>query len=193
MRRFCELLIQQNHAGYAVAEAAAAAPALATVAARPGATAASASRRLEAAVGAAARPQLARARGEQRAPWQASPPLPVHAPAAAGAPHHPARCRRSARARVDVRARPPLARAVLAGCAERRERPLRGAREHDVERLRRCVPLAGARVRCVDSTSTKSRGALWPRDIAVRLALSLSVYTAIVRVIFTCVSVVCMW
>ena len=48
-----------------------AAPALAAVAARPGATAASASRRLEAAVGAAGLPEVARVRGAQRADEQA--------------------------------------------------------------------------------------------------------------------------
>ena len=89
--------------------------------------------------------------------------------------------------------RAPFARAVLAGCARAGVYGGRGgARQHDAERLRRDVPLGGARLLCGDRTTTKSRGALLPRDTVVRRALSLSVSVPLEVVIFTSVCVLFM-
>ena len=148
---------------------------LAGAAARPGATAASGSQRLAAALGSAARPKGARSHAPRARHWQPSPLHRMHAPAPADAVRRCPRCRPSAASAPTCAARPVRSRRAGRVCARRRLRPLAAARQYDVNRPRRGAPLAGGRVRRADGTSATSRGARVPRDVTVRLALSLSV------------------
>ena len=156
-------------------EASPASSTLAAVAARSGVTAGSRAPRLRAAIRSAGSPLLACEACAARTAARLSAALQMHTHTAADEPRVAREGCGAHRARADVRARPPLDRAMLAGCAERRSRGPRGIRQQDVERPRRCVPLAGRWVRCMDSASTKNRGALLPRGIVTCVALSLSV------------------
>ena len=157
-------------------EASPASSTLAAVAARSGVTAGSRAPRLRAAVRAAGPPPSCMR--SVRGPRTAARLLAAHQVQVVpppGEPRRRPRWRRSPRARADVRARPARSRRAGRMCARRRSRTSGGTRQHDVERPRRCVPLAGRWVRCMDSASTKTRGALLPRGIMACLALSLSV------------------
>ena len=157
------------------AEASPAALSLAGAAARLGRPAPTGSRRLAAALGSAAWPQGTRSRAPRTRHRQASPLHRRHAPAAADAVRRCPRCRPSAARAPTCAARPVRSRRAGRVCARRRKRALPAAHGYDVNRPRRGAPLAGGRVRPVDPTSTTSRGAPLPRDVVVRVALSLSV------------------
>ena len=148
---------------------------LAGAAARPGAAAATGPRLRAAALRSAAQPEGARAREAHMPHLAAVSPSQVHAPAAADAVRRCPRCRPSAASAPTCAAHPVRSRRAGRVCARRRIRPLAAVRQYDVNRPRRGAPLAGGRVRRADGTSATSRGARVPRDVTVRLALSLSV------------------